>query len=52
MRLIIQPNYDSISEWVAHYVASRIKEYAPNNQKKICTWVANRFFPHLECTKN
>ena len=34
MRLIIQPNYDSISEWVAHYVASRIKEYAPNNKRK------------------
>lgn len=34
MRLIIQPNYESISEWVAHYVATRIKEFAPNNKRK------------------
>lgn len=34
MRLIIQPDYDKISEWVAHYVASRIKEYAPNSKRK------------------
>jgi glucosamine-6-phosphate deaminase len=34
MRLIIQPNYDRISEWVAYYVAARIKEYAPNKGRK------------------
>ena len=29
MRLIIQPNYDLLSEWAANYVAHRINEFAP-----------------------
>ncbi len=29
MRLIIEPNYQSISEWAANYVAKRINEFAP-----------------------
>ena len=26
MRLIIQPDYQSVSLWAAHYVAAKIKE--------------------------
>ena len=29
MRLIIQPSYDDVSEWVAHYVVKRINDFAP-----------------------
>ena len=29
MRLVIQPNYDLLSEWAANYVAKRINEFAP-----------------------
>ena len=29
MRLIVQPNYDLLSEWAANYVAKRINEFAP-----------------------
>jgi len=29
MRLIIQPNYDAISRWTAHYIARRIQEFNP-----------------------
>ena len=29
MRLIIQPNYDAISSWTAHYIARRIQEFNP-----------------------
>lgn len=29
MRLIIEPNYDSVSEWAANYVAARINEAKP-----------------------
>ena len=25
MRLIIQPDYQSVSQWAAHYVAAKIK---------------------------
>lgn len=34
MRLIIQPTYDLVSRWAAHYVAIRIKEFRPNNKKR------------------
>ncbi|MBI5730514.1 MAG: glucosamine-6-phosphate deaminase [Ignavibacteriales bacterium] len=30
MRLIIQPNYELVSKWVANYVASRILEFNPS----------------------
>ena len=33
MRLIIQPTYDLLSEWAAHYVARRINEAAPTADK-------------------
>ena len=29
MRLIIQPNYDDVSEWVANYVVKRINDFNP-----------------------
>ena len=29
MRLVIQQNYDLLSEWAANYVAKRINEFAP-----------------------
>ena len=33
MRLIIQPDYQSVSKWAAHYVASRIRKAAPTAEK-------------------
>ena len=32
MRLIIQPDYQSVSQWAAHYVAAKIK--AANQLRK------------------
>ena len=34
MRLIIQKNYDMISKWAANYVAHRIKEFNPSENKR------------------
>lgn len=33
MRLIIQPTYDEVSEWVANYVMMRINEFQPTPEK-------------------
>ena len=33
MRLIIQPNYDDVSEWVATYVVKRINDFAPTEDR-------------------
>ena len=33
MRLIIQPDYKSVSKWAANYVASRIKAANPTPEK-------------------
>ena len=33
MRLIIQPNYDDVSEWVAAYVVKRINDFAPSVER-------------------
>ena len=33
MRLIIEPDYDKVSEWAANYVASRINEANPTPEK-------------------
>ena len=33
MRLIIQPGYDEVSDWVAKYVARRITEFGPTAEK-------------------
>lgn len=32
MRVIIQPNYESVSKWAAYYVAGRIKKFQPGRQ--------------------
>lgn len=34
MRLIIQPNYDLVSQWAANYVASKILDYKPSSKNK------------------
>ena len=33
MRLIIQPDYQSVSKWAAHYVAAKIKAANPTPEK-------------------
>ncbi len=33
MRLIIQPDYTGISDWVANYVATKIREFSPNAER-------------------
>lgn len=33
MRLIIQPNYENVSRWAANYVAARINEFNPTEEK-------------------
>ena len=33
MRLIIQPDYQSVSKWAAHYVAAKIKAANPTSEK-------------------
>ncbi|MDH6358853.1 glucosamine-6-phosphate deaminase [Parabacteroides sp. PF5-9] len=34
MRLIIEPNYEQLSKWAAHYVATKIKKANPSAEKK------------------
>ena len=34
MRLIIQPDYQSVSKWAAHYVAAKIKAAHPDVYKR------------------
>ena len=33
MRVIIQPNYDKISEWTANYIASKINAFVPTESR-------------------
>jgi len=33
MRLIIRPDYDTVSTWAANFVARRIREFAPSSNK-------------------
>jgi len=33
MRLIIQPNYEKLSQWTANYIVSKIKAFAPSAQQ-------------------
>ena len=33
MRVIIEPNYETVSQWAANYVTKRIKEFGPNESK-------------------
>ncbi len=34
MRLIIQPNYEKVSEWVGNYIATKIKKFNPGPQNR------------------
>ncbi|MBE2280763.1 MAG: glucosamine-6-phosphate deaminase [Ignavibacteriaceae bacterium] len=34
MRLIIQPNFEKVSEWVANYVGTKIKEFNPTPKRR------------------
>ncbi len=43
MRLIIQPDYQSVSLWAAHYVAAKIKAANPT-PKTICIGLPHRIF--------
>ncbi len=38
MRLIIQPDYQSVSQWAAHYVAAKIKAANPTPEKPFVYW--------------
>ena len=45
MRLIIQPDYQSVSQWAAHYVAAKIKVANPTPEKPfvlVCTEYADK----------
>ena len=33
MRIIIEPDYDRVSKWVANYVAKRVKDFGPTDSK-------------------
>ena len=44
MRLIIQPDYQSVSLWAAHYVAAKIKSCQSNPRKTICIGLPHRIF--------
>jgi len=33
MRIIIQPDYDRVSKWIANYVARKIKDFGPTDSK-------------------
>lgn len=35
MRLIIQPDYQSVSQWAAHYVAAKIKAANPTPENRL-----------------
>lgn len=42
MRLIIQPDYQSVSLWAAHYVAAKIKAANPTPRETICIGLSHR----------
>lgn len=46
MRLIIQPNYDLLSQWAANYVVSKIKAANPTAEKTFCVRIAYWFFAY------
>lgn len=43
MRLIIQPDYQSVSQWAAHYVAAKIS-CQPNSGKTFCIGLSYGIF--------
>ena len=34
MRVIIKPDYDAVSAWAAKYIADRINDFAPTENRK------------------
>ena len=48
MRLIIEKNYDLMSEWAANYVAKRINEFAPRSSYRL---IAVRYVPQADRTQ-
>jgi len=42
MRLIIQPDYQSVSQWAAHYVAAKIKAANPTPVKTFRSGMPHR----------
>ena len=60
MRLIIQPDYQSVSQWAAHYVAAKIKAANPTPEKPFVLGcptgssplgMYNNFFSHIDIKK-
>lgn len=51
MRLIIQPDYQSVSKWAAHYVAAKIKAANPTPENRL-SWVALPVHHRLACTRS
>lgn len=42
MRLIIEPTYELLSQWAAHYVAAKIKKSQSFSREAVCIGVAYR----------
>lgn len=51
MRLIIQPDYQSVSKWAAHYVAAKIKAANPTPEN-LLYWDAPPVLLRWACTRN
>ena len=41
MRVIIQSDYQKMSQWAANHVIDRINEF--NSRSQVCAGIANRF---------
>lgn len=50
MRVIIEPDYQSISNWAANYVAKKSMQLILQ-KKNLSFWVFLQVHLHLECTK-
>jgi hypothetical protein len=44
MRLIIQPDNQSVSQWAAHYEAAKIKAANPTPEKPFVYGMSHRYF--------
>ena len=47
MRLIIQPDYQSVSLWAAHYVAAKIKAANPTPEKPFVLGRQNKLLEEI-----
>jgi glucosamine-6-phosphate deaminase len=41
MRLIIQPDYSGISNWVADYIAGKINQFSPTDKRPFVLGLAS-----------